>query len=321
MADDALQNDQGGNEGDIDFTFADEAEANTLGESFDFYLDAGEPQAGEFESAHVDTAATRGQVQVDMDKLEYDGNDEDGHAGQYEGQAESPLSRGDDAAGSNQQASNLDEIDYDDDNLGAAVETGSQSALESGHDSAEAGSATATYYESVQEPAGELQPGLEQPYVDSETNADVPADLAALDNDFGDSFQDLPDESLQDLPDEPESQMEGEITDHTFGNGDEGLDFDAGELGYSAFPPNVSVTWGDEVCPLFKTDESNDPESFYLSDLGVLDIPLSGFLASIRQSISKWVKKRDEIHLRINELGLEFGEVCYLSFLHLHRAN
>src|SRR3569833_63995 len=84
---------------------------------------------------------------------------------------------------------------------------------------------------------------------------------------------------------------------------------------FATTPPSVTVTWGEEVCPLFKTSEDDDPTSFYLDDVAVLNLPLSAFLAGIRKNISSWVEDDDEIHIRIDELGLEFAEVRMLLYL------
>lgn len=78
---------------------------------------------------------------------------------------------------------------------------------------------------------------------------------------------------------------------------------------------DVVVTWGDQVCPLFKTPGVEDPDSFYLDDYEAMNYPLFKFLQTIRSSISSWVRSSDEILIRVDELGLEFGEVCPSPFL------
>ncbi len=71
----------------------------------------------------------------------------------------------------------------------------------------------------------------------------------------------------------------------------------------------VIVTWGEQVCPLFKKPGVEDPDSFYLDNYEAVDYPLSKFLSTIRRSISSWLHKNDEIYIRIDDLGFEFGEV------------
>ncbi|KAL1898822.1 hypothetical protein Sste5346_003232 [Sporothrix stenoceras] len=78
---------------------------------------------------------------------------------------------------------------------------------------------------------------------------------------------------------------------------------------------DVIVTWGDQVCPLFKTPGVEDPDSFYLDDYEAMNYPLSKFLQTIRSSISNWVRSSDEILLRVDELGLEFGETTTEALL------
>jgi len=293
MADGSLEYGAGGEGDEINFTFEDGAEGNTVGDEFDFDLVVEEPESAESESVHVETATPGDGGEKDTDDIDYD-DDEEISTGQDDGLADPALPRGD-GDESAERANDLDEIDYDDDDYGAAADSGSRSAPESGYETG-----VPTHQETVENPVGELNLGVDHLNADPELSAYTAADFGALDKDLGLSFQDLADDS----------HIEGEITDRTFGNGAEGLDFDAGALGYTTSPPNVTVTWGDEVCPLFGTDES-DPESYYLDDINVLDLPLSGFLATIRNSISKWVSESDEIQLRINELGIEFGEVCY----------
>ncbi|OAA68141.1 hypothetical protein SPI_00336 [Niveomyces insectorum RCEF 264] len=92
---------------------------------------------------------------------------------------------------------------------------------------------------------------------------------------------------------------------------------------------DVMVTWGDQVCPLFKAPNDDDPDSFYLEDPEALNYPLSKFLQRIRGSIASWVNGGDEVFIRVDDLGLEFGEttteallnqVTFLNLLALHNT-
>lgn len=85
-------------------------------------------------------------------------------------------------------------------------------------------------------------------------------------------------------------------------------DSDRQESPFAASPPNVQVTWADEVCPLFKSSETQEPGSYYLDNVEYIDRPLSAFLTRIRESIAEWLNPNDELHVRIQELGLDFAE-------------
>ncbi|CAK7225096.1 hypothetical protein SEUCBS140593_005787 [Sporothrix eucalyptigena] len=84
---------------------------------------------------------------------------------------------------------------------------------------------------------------------------------------------------------------------------------------YPASSYDVVVTWGEQVCPLFKTPDVEDPDSFYLEDYEAMNYPLSKFLQTIRSSISSWVHGSDEIYIRVDDLGLEFGETTTEALL------
>ncbi|KAK5654120.1 hypothetical protein OQA88_7551 [Cercophora sp. LCS_1] len=62
-------------------------------------------------------------------------------------------------------------------------------------------------------------------------------------------------------------------------------------------------------------NQDDDPDSYFLSDEKDFDKPLSDFLASIRSVISDEVSPEDELMIRINALGLEFGERSNPKFL------
>jgi len=84
---------------------------------------------------------------------------------------------------------------------------------------------------------------------------------------------------------------------------------------YALQVPAISVTWGDDNCSLFKMPGADDPESFYLEDVSLINEPLSALLSGMRSSISSYVSEEQEIYIKITDLGLEFGEVCTGPFL------
>ena len=299
MADKSNEYGEDADSNQINFTFEDEVEDE--GDDYGYQdtvthsLAAVEAQPTATESVlnqtEGETAGSREPVENEID---YNDSDLVSAVRGY-GQAKS-ASPQEEVAGSVQQAHVEDEIDYDEDDFGAEVDTGSQVAGP-GHELGDD-----EFQEGGNELSGENDLGFEQTSgVDSNAAHFHTSGYETLQGDrLAASLEDMPSDLIHD-----------EINDHTFGNGidDEDEGFDPSGFAYASYPPEVLVTWGDEVCPLFKKYESDDPESFYLDDVGALELPLSSFLAAIRSSISKWVNESDEIHLRINELGIEFGEV------------
>ncbi|CAK7272543.1 hypothetical protein SEPCBS119000_005179 [Sporothrix epigloea] len=117
-------------------------------------------------------------------------------------------------------------------------------------------------------------------------------------------------------------QDESDVFDQEFDADDDADEEAPSEIGlgelrnmYPASTFDVMVTWGGQVCPLFKMPGVEDPDSFYLDDYEAMDYPLSKFLQTIRTSISSWVQASDEIYIRVEELGLEFGETTTEALL------
>ena len=119
--------------------------------------------------------------------------------------------------------------------------------------------------------------------------------------------QDDSDDSGQDYDEDAENAGDNHYGESPYGSLNSGI----GRL--QSFDPasnvDVVVSWGDDVCPLFKTPDVEDPDSFYLEDRDALDYPLSQFLQAIRNKISTYIATGDEIYIRVESLGLEFGEV------------
>ena len=73
----------------------------------------------------------------------------------------------------------------------------------------------------------------------------------------------------------------------------------------------VIATYQDSEFALFSTSESDDPDSFFLSDVSVIDKPLSSFFKAIRDVIHEDLANDDELCVVVNELGLEIMEVNF----------
>jgi hypothetical protein len=80
-------------------------------------------------------------------------------------------------------------------------------------------------------------------------------------------------------------------------------------LSRSLIEPDVKVIYRDEEFSLLAGSSDDDPNSYFLADSAALDAPLAKFLSDVRHIISAEVTQSDEIVMRVDGLGLEFGEV------------
>ncbi|KAG9233606.1 hypothetical protein BJ875DRAFT_484989 [Amylocarpus encephaloides] len=71
---------------------------------------------------------------------------------------------------------------------------------------------------------------------------------------------------------------------------------------------NVTMVWQNAEYTLFPRLESDDPDSFFLSDQKILERPLNDFLQSIRDVIREEITDEDELCMAIEDLGLEIEE-------------
>lgn len=65
---------------------------------------------------------------------------------------------------------------------------------------------------------------------------------------------------------------------------------------------------------LLAESDDDDPDTFFLKDIGIMNGPLDQFLTALRQVISTEVSPLDELVLYIDGLGLEFAEVCVSAY-------
>ncbi|KAF3770067.1 hypothetical protein M406DRAFT_325539 [Cryphonectria parasitica EP155] len=79
--------------------------------------------------------------------------------------------------------------------------------------------------------------------------------------------------------------------------------------------PNVTVSYQKQEYFLFGGAADEDPNTYFLSDVDLLQQPLSEFLSNIRDVISSEVESDQEIFLQVDGLGLEFGESTTQDFL------
>jgi hypothetical protein len=78
--------------------------------------------------------------------------------------------------------------------------------------------------------------------------------------------------------------------------------------------PNVAVVYNEETYSLFGAPD-DDPDTYFLDDITQLDSPLSEFLSCLRHVVAHEMSPADELVIRIDPLGLEFGERSSEKFL------
>jgi hypothetical protein len=72
---------------------------------------------------------------------------------------------------------------------------------------------------------------------------------------------------------------------------------------------DMKVVYQSVEYALFSSSESDDPDSFFLSDLTVMEKPLDQFFQAIREIIRDDLTAEDELCLNVEDLGLETEEV------------
>lgn len=79
--------------------------------------------------------------------------------------------------------------------------------------------------------------------------------------------------------------------------------------------PNVTISYQDQDYFLFAEDSDEDPDTYFLDEVDSIHQTLSQFLKEVREVISSEVEAGHEIFMKIDGLGLEFGESTTNSFL------
>lgn len=75
--------------------------------------------------------------------------------------------------------------------------------------------------------------------------------------------------------------------------------------------PQIFATYQNVEYSLFSTSELDDPDTFFLSDLSILDAPIAKFLQAIRDVTHEDLAEDDELCLSIDDLGIGVEEVSY----------
>lgn len=84
---------------------------------------------------------------------------------------------------------------------------------------------------------------------------------------------------------------------------------------FAAAQPDVTFCYRHDEYSLFAESPDDDPNTYFLADTEALNQPLCDFLTKIRGIIAGEVSPQDEIVLRVDGLGLEFGETTTREFL------
>lgn len=79
--------------------------------------------------------------------------------------------------------------------------------------------------------------------------------------------------------------------------------------------PNVTVSYKGQDYFLFAENSDEDPDTYFLDEVDSIHQPLSQFLEQVRQVISSELETGHEIFMKVDGLGLEFGESTAKDFL------
>jgi hypothetical protein len=74
--------------------------------------------------------------------------------------------------------------------------------------------------------------------------------------------------------------------------------------------PEINVVYQSSEYTLFSKTETDDPDSFFLSDATILEKPLGEFFHAMRDVIQDDLGDEEELCMSVEDLGLELEEVC-----------
>lgn len=79
--------------------------------------------------------------------------------------------------------------------------------------------------------------------------------------------------------------------------------------------PHIRVFWRTEEFRLLAESPEDDPDTYFFKGLDSLQQPLSQFLSGLRQVIDNELAPSEEVFVKVDGLGLEFGETTTAEFL------
>ncbi|KAL1880741.1 hypothetical protein Daus18300_001355 [Diaporthe australafricana] len=153
----------------------------------------------------------------------------------------------------------------------------------------------------------ETEPPVEDSYVDEATeNEAITAEPRS-------------EEITQDKSFEHDPDIVGTVaTEVTTGTADDFEDADdqSAEVSkHSEEHPRVRVSYGTAEFYLFAMSADADPDDYFFENADILDQPLSQFLPRLRQVISEDLQASDELLVKVDGMGIEFGEATTKDFL------
>lgn len=130
---------------------------------------------------------------------------------------------------------------------------------------------------------------------------------AAAQTGNGDERDDLADATL--VEDDAEAEPIAQSSDQSEWNEEEDDHDD------SSASPIVTVSYRGQEYSMFAQAAEDDPDTYFLDNMESLYQPLSEFLEKLRQVISSEIEAGHELFVRIDGLGLEFGESTAKDFV------
>lgn len=130
---------------------------------------------------------------------------------------------------------------------------------------------------------------------------------AAIQTENDDARDDTADATLAN--DHTEGEAVAQSSDQSDWNEEEG------GHGDSNVSPIVTVSYRGQEYSMFAQAAEDDPDTYFLDDIDSLQQPLSEFLENLRQVVSSEIEAGHELFVRIDGLGLEFGESTAKDFV------
>ncbi|ROV94669.1 hypothetical protein VSDG_06134 [Cytospora chrysosperma] len=114
--------------------------------------------------------------------------------------------------------------------------------------------------------------------------------------------------------DMPVTQEKADLVDDSLGAAD--WDQDGYEdQQHTDEQPHIRVFWRTEEFRLFAESSEDNPDTYFFKGLDSLQQPLSQFLSGLRHVIDNELAPSDEVFVKVDGLGLEFGETTTAEFL------
>lgn len=110
------------------------------------------------------------------------------------------------------------------------------------------------------------------------------------------------------------TQQKADLVDDSLGAADWDQDGYEDQQGADE-QPHIRVFWRTEEFRLFAESPEDNPDTYFFKGLDSLQQPLSQFLSGLRHVIDNELAPSDEVFVKVDGLGLEFGETTTAEFL------